>query len=49
VLPDANANGVRIFANAGGLNVDGAANGAVAICRKTIEPRSELEGYMQDD
>ena len=31
VLPDANANGVRILANAGGLDVDGAANAAAAI------------------
>ncbi len=34
VLPDSNVNGVKIIANAGGLDVDGAANAAVAICRE---------------
>ena len=33
VLPDAKANGVKIIANAGGLDVDGAAAAAVAVCR----------------
>ena len=34
VLPDCHANGVRIIANAGGLDVEGAAEQAAAICRE---------------